>query len=100
MRKHQFVKVDCQCMRRATHLKCKHCGAMEYRSLDEARRMTVGQAECPAPEAPEVPAQERFRAVMGGAIDCLAPDHASYAQHASQAEHARHAEPATGTRQG
>ncbi|MGJ3523201.1 hypothetical protein ACR4XJ_09200 [Nitratidesulfovibrio sp. D1] len=75
MRKHQFAKVDCNCTRRATHLKCIHCGVMEYRSLDEARRMSQGQAECPHPDAPQVPPQERFRTMMGGTLDCLAPDY-------------------------
>ena len=75
MRKHQFAKIDCNCTRRATHLKCIFCGVMEYRSLDEARRMSLGQAECPDAAAPQVPPQEKFRAMVGGTLDCLAPDY-------------------------
>ncbi len=37
--------------------------------------MSLGQAECQHPDAPQVPPQERFRAMLGGTLDCLAPDY-------------------------
>lgn len=80
MRKHQFVKVNCNCLRRATHFKCKHCGTMEYKSQAEVQALPLTQAECDSPAAPNPTAQEKFKSMLGGAFDCLAMDFESYAQ--------------------
>jgi hypothetical protein len=80
MRKHQFVKVKCECFKRATNFKCKYCGALEYKSVQEMRRLNKSQAECDHPEAPLVQAQDVFKGLIGGTFDCLAPDFETYAQ--------------------
>lgn len=74
IRIHQFVKVDCHCTRKATHFKCKYCGFMEYRSIDEMRRMVLALATCTHQDAPGVRPDEYFRGMFGGTFDCLAPD--------------------------
>ncbi len=74
MKKHQFVKVDCNCARRATNFRCKHCGVMEYCGAREIQALDSHRASCGSPDAPDIPPAEKFRAMMGGAIDCLAPD--------------------------
>lgn len=80
MRKHQFVKTDCNCLRKATYLKCKHCGAMEYGSPQEVRMFSLEQATCSSPEAPEVPKVEVFKCKMGATLDCLAPDYETWSK--------------------
>lgn len=74
MRKHQYVKNDCQCERRATYFTCRHCGAVEYAAPDELRHLDTLRATCTSPEAPLVPPTEKFSASLGGTFDCLAPD--------------------------
>lgn len=74
MRKHQFIKEKCKCPRRATRFICRHCNALEYLSPREIRTLQLQMARCDSPAAPEIPAKELFRARMGGAVDCLAPD--------------------------
>ncbi len=76
MRKHQFIKSDCKCERRATYFVCRHCGAVEYAATDELRHLELLRATCTSDEAPLVQPAEKFRASMGGAFDCLAPDYA------------------------
>ncbi|MBG0775216.1 MAG: hypothetical protein H0S85_02115 [Desulfovibrionaceae bacterium] len=78
MRKHQFVKTDCECLKRATRFVCKHCGVMEYRSARELKALSAVQAACDHPDAPAVPPREAMRARFGGTIDCLAPDWETY----------------------
>lgn len=75
MRKHQFVKQDCNCLRKATYFTCKHCGAVEYCSLDEVRALHADRATCMSENAPSVPPADAFRSKLGGCIDCLAPDY-------------------------
>ncbi len=84
MNKHQFVKENCDCMRRATRFVCKHCGALEYRSERELKRLTLAQAECDDPAAPRLSAKERFKGQMGGAVDCLSPDFETYMKDSGQ----------------
>lgn len=74
LRKHQFIKEDCNCGKRATIWICKHCGTREYRSMQEIRRLHSHQAECTHPDAPPVPPDERFKGFLGGTFDCLAPE--------------------------
>jgi len=74
MKKHQFVKEDCNCSRRATYFRCKFCGTVEYKSPQELRTLNSTQAACSSPDAPAVPPQEAFRGMLGGTFDCLAPD--------------------------
>lgn len=74
MRKHQFVKADCNCPRRATYFTCRHCGDVEYGSREEIRRLSAHQATCTSPDAPEASPAETFKSRMGGTFDCLAPD--------------------------
>lgn len=74
MRKHQFAKADCKCLRKATYFKCVHCGAMEMLSPDEVRSLDKARAACPAATAPQAAPSEAFRAGFGGRVDCLAPD--------------------------
>ena len=78
MRKHQFVKEDCNCTRRATYFRCKCCGTMEYSSPKYLRVLNSAQAACSSPDAPEVPPVEVFRGMLGGTFDCLAPDFETY----------------------
>jgi hypothetical protein len=87
MKKHQFVKTDCDCQRRATRYVCKHCGTYEYKSSGEIRKLSLVQAECTHPEAPAIPAAEKFRSRMGGAVDCLAPDYDTYMKDRGQCSH-------------
>ena len=75
MRKHEFVKTNCNCLRNATYFKCKYCGAIEYCGIKEIRALTAEQASCPSPDAPEVPKVDGFKCKMGGTLDCLAPDY-------------------------
>lgn len=74
MRKHQFVKEDCKCVKRATNWICKFCGTREYKSLPEIRRLPPHQAECEHPDAPQVSPDERFKSFLGGTFDCLGPE--------------------------
>jgi len=74
MRKHQFAKADCKCLRKATYFKCVHCGAMEMLSVEEVRALDRNRALCPEAGAPLVPSGEAFKAGFGGRLNCLAPD--------------------------
>ncbi len=74
MKKHQFVKTDCNCAQRATYFTCKFCGTVEYCSQREIRALDALRAVCTSLEAPDVPPVEKFRTAMGGTFDCLAPD--------------------------
>lgn len=87
MRKHQFVKEDCNCVRKASYFRCKHCGAMEYKSLREIRALGSVQASCSCLEAPQVPPQEVFKGLMGGTFDCLSPDYETYAAAEKEKQH-------------
>ena len=78
MRKHQFVKTNCNCLRKATYLTCKFCGTVEYCSFKEAQALSLEQATCESPNAPEVPNAVYFKARMGGSLDCLAPDYETW----------------------
>jgi hypothetical protein len=80
LRKHQFVKTDCNCLRKATYLTCKFCGTVEYCGLKEARSLVRELAECPSPNAPELPSVEFFKVRMGATVNCLAPDYATWQQ--------------------
>ncbi|MDL2207587.1 hypothetical protein LJB82_02565 [Desulfovibrio sp. OttesenSCG-928-M16] len=79
MKKHQFVKHDCNCPRRATYFVCKHCGEVEHGSPEDMRCMDAYHATCISAEAPNALPGEVFKSKMGGYIDCLAPDYASWA---------------------
>lgn len=74
MRKHQFVREDCKCTKRATNWICKHCGTREYRSRQEIKRLHAHQAACEHPDAPAASHDERFKGFLGGTFDCLAPE--------------------------
>jgi hypothetical protein len=80
MRKHQFVKVKCDCFKRATNFKCKHCGTLEYKSARELRRLCKDAAQCDSPQAPQAPSAESFKGMLGGTFDCLAPDWETHSQ--------------------
>lgn len=80
MRKHQFIKVDCMCQKRASNYICRYCGAMEYAGVRELRHLPQMRARCDSPDAPECSQQERFKSMFGGTFDCLAPDHDSHAK--------------------
>lgn len=71
MRKHAFVKVDCNCLRNATNFKCRHCGVMEYRSEREMRRLPLALARCESDDAPAPTPEEKLRGLFGGVFDCL-----------------------------
>ena len=77
MRKHQFVKNDCNCDKRATYYTCVHCGGMEYAGQEEITSLDVFRATCSSPDAPMVQPAEKFKASMGGAFNCLAPEGAA-----------------------
>ena len=77
MRKHKYIKSDCNCERRATYFTCRHCGAVEYAGTDELRHMETLRATCTSLEAPVVQPAEKFRSGMGGSFDCLAPDYST-----------------------
>jgi hypothetical protein len=87
MKKHQFVKSDCNCPRRATFFKCKHCGSLEYCGIEEVRHLDAYRATCTHADAPEASPAESFKSKMGGTIDCLAPDYETWdkEQQASEA---------------
>ncbi len=78
MKKHQYVKEDCNCSRRATYFRCKYCGEVEYKSQREVQRLNSTQAKCSSPDAPEAPPQEVFKGMLGGCFDCLASDFSTY----------------------
>ena len=80
MKKHQCVKSDCNCVRRATYFKCKHCGTIEYCSQREIQTLDAHRATCTDPAAPEAPPTEKFKSMMGGTFDCLAPDFETWEQ--------------------
>ena len=86
MKKHQFVKEDCNCSRRATYFRCKFCGSMEYKSAHELQALNSVQAACSSPDAPEVPPQDAFKGMLGGTFDCLAPDFETYLRNAPPAQ--------------
>ena len=86
MQKHQFVKEDCNCSRKATYFRCKFCGDMEFKSSQELRFLNSAQAACSSPNAPTVPAHEVFKGLLGGTFDCLAPDYETYQQKNPPAE--------------
>lgn len=74
MKKHQFVKADCNCLRRATYFTCKYCGTVEYCSLQEIKTLNLYRATCKSDKAPDASHAEEFKSKFGGTIDCLAPD--------------------------
>ncbi len=74
MRKHQFVKKNCACGKRATAFVCRFCGAMEYASPAELRELDALRATCTSSDAPFAPPAETMAAAMGGFFDCLAPE--------------------------
>ena len=78
MRKHQFVKEDCNCSRKATYFRCKFCHSLEYKSQRELQVLNSTQAACPSPDAPSVPPKKAFMGLLGGTFDCLAPDFETY----------------------
>lgn len=78
MRKHQFYKENCNCLRRASYYKCKFCGTVEYQSSKELKALTKRAAECTSECAPQVKGQEKLKSALGGTIDCLAPDWETY----------------------
>lgn len=78
MKKHQFVKSDCNCMRKATYFTCKHCGTVEYCGLEEIRTLDAYRAACTGEGAPEATPAEAFKSKMGGGVDCLAPDYETW----------------------
>lgn len=78
MKKHQFVKQDCNCLKRATYFTCKHCGTIEYCGIDEIRTLPGNRAACSSQMAPDVPHAESFKCKLGGTLDCLAPDYATW----------------------
>lgn len=80
MRKHQFVKDNCNCTRNATFFRCKFCREVEYKSAKELRRLSTAQATCASLDAPEVSQKEVFMGLIGGTFDCLAPDFETYMQ--------------------
>ena len=80
MRKHQFVKENCQCSRKATYFRCKFCNSLEYKSPREVKILNSTQAACSSPDAPAVPPHEVFKGLLGGTFDCLAPDYETYQQ--------------------
>lgn len=75
MKKHQFIKTDCNCPRRATYFTCRHCGVIEHGSIDEIRGMSAMRAVCTGEDAPDASPVESFKSKMGGVVDCLAPDY-------------------------
>lgn len=74
MKKHQFVKVDCDCPHRETLFTCKHCGEMEYASPEQMRRLDAFHAACTGENAPSADLMEILGAQNGGAFDCLAQE--------------------------
>ena len=74
MRKHQFVKADCNCDKRATYYTCAHCGGMEFAGQAEIETLDVFRATCSSPQAPMVSPTEKFKGGMGGTFNCLAPE--------------------------
>lgn len=53
---------------------------MEYKSKAEIQTLHINQAECKSPNAPAPSPQEKFKAILGGTFDCLAPDFEDYAK--------------------
>jgi len=80
MKKHQYVKKDCNCRHRATKFVCKHCGAVEQCSYDEIRNLDSYRALCTGDDAPAAPPAEAFKAKIGGGFDCLAPDFETWSE--------------------
>ena len=74
MKKHQFTKADCNCDKQATYYTCIHCGGMEYASEAEVEALDMFRATCSAAGAPMVSPTEKFKATMGGTVNCLAPE--------------------------
>lgn len=68
------MKVDCNCTRRASNYVCKYCGVPEYASPAELRRLSQSRANCEHPDAPSPSPEERFKGLLGGCYDCLAPE--------------------------
>ena len=78
MKKHQFVKVKCNCRHKETNFVCKHCDVMEYGSYDEIRNLDVYRALCTGVDAPLASYVEKLKAKKGGGFDCLASDFDSW----------------------
>ena len=76
MKKHEFVKMNCECTRRTSVYTCKHCGEMEYASPEQLRSLELLKAACTGSGAPEISALEALRGKLDGTFDCLSPDHA------------------------
>lgn len=90
MKKHQFVKADCNCQRRATFFTCKYCGTIEHCSSEEIRALDAYRATCTDHNAPDAPPAEVFKSKMGGGLDCLAPDYETWAR-----DHKKEMQPAS-----
>ena len=75
MKKHQFVKANCDCHHRVTVFTCKYCGEMEYASIDEIQHMGAIEATCTGEEAPIADPVEVFLQYKGGTFNCLSPDY-------------------------
>lgn len=78
MKKHQFVKVKCDCAHRETNFICKYCGAMEHCSADEIRELDAYRSLCTGTNAPEAPLAESLKAKKGNGFDCLAQDYETW----------------------
>lgn len=78
MKKHQFVKTDCNCPKRATFFTCKHCGTVEFCGFDEVQHLDMYRATCLGDGAPEATPAEAFKSKMGGTVNCLAPDYETW----------------------
>ncbi len=74
MRKHEFIKEDCKCFRKATYYVCKHCKTRIYRSRNEVSRLPRNEAMCFSPDAPLADPQESFKGFLGGTFDCTSKD--------------------------
>lgn len=75
MKKHQFVKTDCNCRHRETVFKCKYCGEMEYASSEELRHLEELRAACTGGNAPEANPMEVITGRAGNGFDCLSPEY-------------------------
>lgn len=74
MRKHEYIKENCGCAKRATAYVCRFCGSRIHRSEREVRALSKLEAWCEHPDAPLASAQESFKSMLGGTFDCLAPN--------------------------
>ncbi|MDR0827000.1 MAG: hypothetical protein LBN33_03855 [Desulfovibrio sp.] len=80
MKKHQFVKTNCNCLRNATYFVCKYCGSIEYCAKHEIEALPLDMALCSSEEALEVPALDAFKGKLGGTFNCLSPDYETFKQ--------------------